>query len=217
MYKFILFDLDGTLTDPRDGIVRSVRHALLAEGLPAPAESDLTWVIGPPLRESFRTLSKTTDNGLIERLMTHYRDRFAPIGIYENVVFPDIPNVLKRLVAEGRQLFLATSKPAVYAQRILDHFALTPFFSDVCGSELDGTREDKGEVIAEVIARNHLKPGACVMVGDRRHDIIGAKRNGIASVGVLYGFGSREELEEAGANAIAQTPHHLLQLLMRLN
>lgn len=214
MYKSILFDLDGTLTDPREGIIKSVCHALQQEGYAQPPEEELTWVIGPSLRGSFRQLTHADEAG-VERLMRHYRDRFAPIGLYENHVFPDIPEVLDTLRAAGKNLYVATSKPVVYARRILDHFKLSHFFNYIGGSELDGTREAKEEVIADVVARNHLVAAECVMVGDREHDVLGACKNHIPTVGVLYGYGSEAELTKAGAIATVAAPHELLDVLLQ--
>jgi phosphoglycolate phosphatase len=214
VYKSILFDLDGTLTDPREGIIKSVCHALQKEGYSHPPESELTWVIGPPLRGSFQQLTKG-DEAVVSRLLGHYRDRFAPIGLFENKVFPDIPQVLATLRTAGFDLYLATSKPAVYAKRILEHFQLTTYFTDIGGSELDGTREDKAEVIEDIVQKNGLDVSECVMIGDREHDIYGAKKNKMDAVGVLYGFGSAEELTRAGAIATLATPRDLLHYLIQ--
>ena len=212
MYRSILFDLDGTLTNPREGIIGSVRYALVQEGYDAPPAEELLWVIGPPLRNSFGRLTGCSDAGA-NRLLDRYRERYSPVGLFENTVFPEIPAVLQALVAAGKSLYLATSKPAVYAKKILQHFQLASYFSGIHGAELDGTRDAKADVIAHVLATHALDVGDCVMIGDREHDIIGASTHQMQSIGVLYGFGSEDELRQAGASAIAPSPRDLLALL----
>lgn len=214
MYKHILFDLDGTLTNPSEGITKSFRHALTLEGLHAPTEAELTWVIGPPLRASFQTLANTTDELLLDRLTKHYRSRYAPIGVFENIMFPEIPAVLRELIGADKKLYLATSKLAEYAKRILDHFQLSQYFTDIGGSLMDGKRDAKADVIEDLLLKNKLAPDECVMVGDREHDVIGAKANGIETIGVLYGFGSQDELLHAGARTTVATPEELLAVLL---
>ena len=214
MYNHILFDLDGTLTDPQVGIVTSVRYALEKEGFSPLLHSDLTWIIGPPLTQSFAQLSGSTDAQVLERLLLAYRERFGPIGLYENRVYEGIPELLKSLQDSGRQLFVATSKPTVYAERILQHFELKHFFSGIMGSELDGTRSDKGEVIRDALLTFGLDRRECIMVGDRKHDIVGAQANQLDSVGVLYGYGSEEELSLARPTHLARAVDNLFDLLV---
>jgi phosphoglycolate phosphatase len=206
MYKNILFDLDGTLTNPSEGITRSVRLALEVENIVSPSEADLTWVIGPPLRDSFRLLAKTTDEELVTRLMHHYRTRYAPTGVFENIMFPEMPKVLRDLQNAGAKLYVATSKLADYAKRILDYFELTSYFTYIGGPTLENGRDAKADVIEDVLLNNHLIASECIMVGDREHDVYGAKANGIETIGVLYGFGSEEELKNAGAWMTVATP-----------
>jgi phosphoglycolate phosphatase len=200
----IYFDLDGTLTDPKPGITRSIQYALRKLDRPAPSEDELTWCIGPPLRASFATL--LGDDSLADRGVALYRERFADIGLYENAVYPDIEHVLTGLARPGRRLFVATSKPAVYAKRIIEHFNLARHFETVFGSELDGTRVHKGELLAYAIEIAGTDPAQSIMIGDRSHDIVGAKHNGMEAIGVAYGYGSPEELIDAGASHICATP-----------
>ncbi len=208
----VCFDLDGTLTDPKQGIVGSIRYALQELGHPvSQQDDDLTWCIGPPLLGSFETL--LGDGEAAKTALRLYRDRFADIGLYENDVYAGVPEVLAALKREGRRLFVATSKPTVYAERIVDHFGLSAFFEAVCGSELDGTRSDKTELLAWLAERKQLEPRHTTMVGDRRHDIIGALNNGMKAVGVLYGYGDRAELEGAGASQLCNTPSELVARL----
>jgi phosphoglycolate phosphatase len=204
----IYFDLDGTLTDPKPGITRSIQYALRKLGREAPSEDALTWCIGPPLRASFVTL--LGDDGLADRGVAFYRERFADIGLYENAVYPDIEHVLAGLARPGRRLFVATSKPAVYAKRIIEHFKLAHHFETVFGSELDGTRVHKGELLAYAIDIARTDPARSIMIGDRSHDIVGAKQNAMDAMGVTYGYGSPEELIDAGASHICATPRDIL-------
>lgn len=211
----VCFDLDGTLTDPKQGIVRSIRYALHQLGHDAPQhDDDLTWCIGPPLLASFETL--LGDAAAAKDALEHYRERFADVGLYENEVYAGVPEALEALKREGRQLFVATSKPTVYAERIVDHFGLSAFFEAVCGSEFDGTRSDKTELLAWLAERKRLQPRLTTMVGDRRHDIIGALNNGMKAVGVLYGYGDRAELEGAGASWLCNTPGEMVAHLRDL-
>ena len=207
----IFFDLDGTLTDPKIGITRSIRHALIELGVHAPPEGDLTWCIGPPLLPSLKTLTGTDEQA--ERALKLYRQRFSEIGIYENGVYPDILDVLAALRGSGRRLFVASSKPAVYVDRIIDHFEMRTYFENAFGSELDGTRADKTELLTYALGKTGIDPTRAVMIGDRRHDVIGARNNRLTAIGVAYGYGSREELIEAGAHHVCATPKALLEFL----
>ncbi|MDY0885084.1 HAD family hydrolase [Dongia soli] len=200
----ILLDLDGTLTDPQIGITRSIRHALEALKLPVPSEQALISFIGPPLLEAFHDL--VGDATLAQRCVDHYRDRFGTIGLYENEVFPGVPEMLDQLLAVGHRLYLATSKPHVFASRILDHFGLTSRFAAIYGSELDGTRTRKADLIAHLLAKEGIGGEPAVMIGDREHDVHGASANNLPAIGVLYGYGSRAELEAAGATAFVASP-----------
>lgn len=211
MKHTILWDLDGTLTDPMQGITRSVQYALRAFSIDEPDLTKLCPFIGPPLIESFREFYGFSESDA-QKALLKYREYFSEKGIFDNEVYPGIPNLLERLCAKGYTLAVATCKPTVFAQRILNHFDLERFFTVTIGSELDGTRIHKNEVIACALEQLGTKPSAAWMVGDRRYDICGAKENGLSSVGVLYGYGSREELEEAGADRIAATEEDLTLL-----
>jgi phosphoglycolate phosphatase len=205
----IFFDLDGTLTDPKPGITGSIQYALQKLDLPVPSQDELTWCIGPPLRASFVTLLGAEN--LADRAVALYRERFADVGLYENSVYPDIEHILAALRQSPRRLFVATSKPRIFAERIIDHFGLTSHFEYVFGSELDGTRVNKSELLAYAIETTGVDPQHALMIGDRSHDIVGAKNNGMRGIGVLYGYGSREELIEAGASHLCATPRALLE------
>lgn len=205
----MLLDLDGTLTDPRAGIVRCLRHALERLERPCPAEATLASYIGPPLRGTFRTLLATSDGALIERAMELYRERFAEVGLYENEVYEDIPAALDALGRAGHRLFVTTSKPAVFAERIVRHFALDHHFAGVYGPTLDGRLDDKAELVAHLLEAERLAAAEVVMVGDRAADVVAARRNGMRSIGVLWGYGSRDELLGAGADAVCATPRDL--------
>ena len=194
------FDLDGTLTDPKPGITRCIQYALERLGFPVPAEDDLVWCIGPPLHASFRIFVGTDE--LADRAIDLYRERFRDIGLYENEAYAGIDDTLSKVAATGRRLFVATSKPKIYADRIVEHFGLRRHFEHVFGAELDGTRVDKGDLLAYALTEAKADPVRAIMIGDRSHDVVGARRNGMTAIGVLYGYGSREELTNAGA-------HHL--------
>lgn len=209
MMDAIYFDLDGTLTDPKPGITRSIQYALQKLDRPAiPTEDELTWCIGPPLRASFVRLLGGEDSA--DRAVALYRERFADIGLYENGLYDGIGDVLTTLRASGHRLFVATSKPHVYAERIIDHFGLRPHFEYVFGSELDGTRVDKSNLLEYALKQAAVDPSKTLMIGDRSHDMVGASNNGMQGIGVLYGYGSRDELLGAGARHVCDTPAAIL-------
>ncbi len=206
----LLFDLDGTLTDPREGIVRCLQYALKELGHGSPPEAQLSRYIGPPLYESFAKLLNCTDATLIDRAVNLYRGRFAEKGIFENNLYPGITDTLSALQAKDYSLYVVTSKPTVFARRIIDHFGVHRFLQNIYGSELDGTRADKRELIGHVLAQENIHSIDAVMIGDREHDVKGALANKVRAVGVLWGYGSREELMQAGASALCETPESLL-------
>lgn len=213
-YQLILFDLDGTLTDPKPGITRAVRHALAHYDIPVADLDSLTPFIGPPLHHSFARYYGF-DPRQAQEAVTFYREYFTGIGIYENTLYPGIPQLLERLQAAGRRLIVATSKPAVYAQRIVEHFQIDAYFTRVVGSNLDLTRTDKAEILADILtAYPDVPREAIVMIGDREHDIIGARAHHIDAIGVTYGYGSLAELQAAGATAIAGSVTELASLLI---
>ena len=210
----VLFDLDGTLTDPREGIVGCLKHALLRLGRNCPSDSELARFIGPPLQEIFGTLLGSTDPKDIDSAVTLYRQRFSSTGLFENCVYPGIHSALTALRGSGAALFVATSKPQVFAQRIVEHFGLMDYFRGVYGSELDGTRSNKSDLIAHVLKSESLSPHMTVMVGDRAHDIAGARTQGVLPIGALWGYGSYDELIVAGATALCTHPARLNDILL---
>jgi phosphoglycolate phosphatase len=211
----LLFDLDGTLTDPAEGITRCIAHALTALEAPVPSDAILRTCIGPPLQTTFADFLGTRDAAQIQRAIGLYRERFAPVGMYENVVYEGIPEALSALREAGFTLFVATAKPAVFAREILRHFGLSGLFTGIYGSELTGERSDKGELIAYLLERENVPAAQGVMLGDRRHDMEGAARCGLrAAIGVTWGYGSAAELRAAGATALCDTPAEMLALLL---
>lgn len=205
----IYFDLDGTLTDPKPGITRSIQYALQRlDHDTIPTEDELTWCIGPPLRASFVRL--LGGDHAADRAVALYRERFSDIGLYENGVYDGIDEVLTALRASGHRLFVATSKAHVFAERIIDHFGLRRHFERVFGAELDGTRADKSHLLQYALKEASVDPFKTLMIGDRSHDMVGAKNNGMKGIGVLYGYGSRDELLQAGAHRICATPGAIL-------
>jgi len=211
----VLFDLDGTLTDPKLGITRCIQYALSELGYKPPDADELHWCIGPPLKDSFSQLLKTLDYTVIEQAILLYRRRFATIGLFENSLYPQIPEILKAIRFAGYKTFVATSKPYIYATQIIEYFGLLLLFDDVYGSEFDGTRSIKGDLIQHILRTENLSSSSVVMVGDRSHDIIGAKQHQIASIGVTYGYGTEEELKAQGADLIAHSPDDIPRLIIR--
>ena len=201
----VFFDLDGTLTDPKIGITTSIQYALAKFDVAIPTPDELTWCIGPPLHASFKALLGTTDADA-DRAVDLYRERFSDVGLFENTLYAGIAETLTDVAVTGRRLFVATSKPHVFADRIIDHFGLRKHFGRVFGSELDGTRVHKTDLLRYALDETDTDPARAIMIGDRKHDIIGAANNGIATIGVLYGYGSRAELVDAGAGHLCKTP-----------
>ena len=209
----VLFDLDGTLTDSRIGITRSVAYALSTYGITVEDTDSLCCFIGPPLDESFtKYFGFPTDQA--KEAVARYRDYYRERGIYENRLYPGIRALLADLHRTGRCVALATTKPQIFAERICEYFGVAPDIDEVVGSEMDGRRVRKPELIECAFRRTGLTPGDALMVGDRSLDILGARSHGIPGIGVLYGFGDLPELEEAGADAIAPTVAALRALLM---
>ena len=222
MFEYILFDLDGTLTDPKLGITSSVQYALRALGIEEPSLDRLEPFIGPPLADSFREFYGLEG----ERLATaidKYRERFATQGIFENEIYPGIPQMLADLKAKDKLLAIASSKPTLFVEQILEHFEIVKYFDQVVGSNMDGTRGTKEEVVEETLRQMLTvemtpaqKRDAVAMVGDRKFDIEGARAHGITSVGVLFGYAPEGELEEAGADYIVNSVRSLQVLLTLL-
>ncbi|MGD2095947.1 MAG: HAD family hydrolase [Desulfobacterales bacterium] len=206
----LLFDLDGTLTDPFAGITNCILYALDRMGQKCPPGENLRWCIGPPLRDSFAKLLASDDAALVEKAVAFYRERFGTVGLFENEVYNGVPKMLAALQKEGHTLYLATSKPTVFARKIIDHFGLQHFFKRIYGSELDGTRGDKTSLIAYILQTELFVPSAAAMIGDREHDMIGAKENGMAGFGVLWGYGTKDELQKSGACGFFKIPHDVV-------
>ncbi len=212
MFDYLFFDLDGTLTDPALGITNSFKHALKYFGIEIPSYETLCTFIGPPLPETFKTHFGFSEEKATEGVKK-YREYFAETGLLENSVYPGIPELLDKLKKDGKKLVVATSKPEEYSVRIIEHFGLNQYFENVCGSLMDETRSKKDEVIAYAIERNHISDKSKIlMIGDRKHDILGAKKVGLKSCGILFGYGNREELETAGADFIAENVSELQKI-----
>lgn len=212
-YDIIFFDLDGTLTDPGEGITNSVMYALDKFGIQVSERSQLYKFIGPPLIESFEKFYGFT-NLEAQKAVEYYREYFSDKGIFENKVYEGIEELLKAIKASGKQIILATSKPEEFAVRILEHFHLLHYFDDVAGASMDESRNKKDEVIAYALEKNAIfDKNAVLMVGDRKHDILGAKKCGLDSMGVLYGYGDKTELVEAGATYIVEQVNELFQII----
>lgn len=229
-YKYLLFDLDGTLTDPKEGITTSVQYALRAFGIEEPDLEKLKPFIGPPLQSSFMDFygfDEEKAKGAVEK----YREWFRPKGIYQNAIYPGIEEVLSRLKAGGKVLAVASSKPQIFVEQVLRHFGIYDYFTVIVGSELDGRRDKKEEVVEEALRQlgveavkgegteeeHGLGSGnlAAVMIGDRKFDIAGGKAHGLVTVGVAFGYAEEGELEAAGADYVVQTVEELGRLLMR--
>jgi phosphoglycolate phosphatase len=209
----VLFDLDGTLTASGPGIMNSLAYALDAIGQPALSASDLRRFVGPPLHDSFRDVAGL-DEAMTHDAMIAYRRYFVAHGMYENSVYPGVVELLRALRDAGRRLGIATSKPLPYAVPIVEHFELGSFFEVVCGPTLDGVGAEKSEVVADALASLGVAASSDVVhVGDRSHDVVGAHKNDVACIGVLWGYGTREELTTAGADAIAADVDELATLL----
>ncbi|MEE6449976.1 HAD family hydrolase [Gottfriedia acidiceleris] len=213
-YNTILLDLDGTLTDPKVGILNSVKYALQKMNIAIPLEAELLKFIGPPIQQSFSEIFHLNEKDRLNAVR-FYREYFSQSGMIENNVYDGIRDLLSNLQKEKKRLYVATSKPTIFAKKILCHFQLDEYFVDIVGSELDGTRIDKGEIIEYIFEMNNdLSKEDSVMVGDRLHDIKGAKIANIDGIGVTYGYGSELELADAGANVIVNSVDQLKSLLL---
>lgn len=210
MQKSILFDLDGTLTDSGEGIMKSAIFALAHYGIAAPSEATLRTIVGPPLSESFARLGIPQDH--VEEAIKIYRSRYNPIGRFENHPYPGIRELLEQLREDGHKLYVATSKPEWMSIEILEHFDLAKYFDMICGAATDLSRNSKEAVIAHLLEECGTQEHA-IMVGDTAFDVIGAKAHGIPCIGVSWGYGKIEDMEHAGAVAIAQTMDQLYELL----
>ncbi len=214
MYRTVLFDLDGTITDPGEGITNSVAYSLRRLGIAVPARGELNRFVGPPLLYSYETFIGL-DKAQARRAVELYREYYVPTGMYENVVYPGIPSMLKALRQSGTEVVLATSKPEPFAVAILEHFNLLQYFDQIFGATIDETRTEKSEVIAFALKQLPKRQGSnIVMVGDRDYDVLGAKKNGLECIGVSYGYGTDTELWAAGAVAIAADVPELQRILV---
>ena len=213
MKKTILFDLDGTLTDSGEGIINCVIYALERFGLPIPERETLRYFVGPPLHESFIKQGVPADRA--EEAVAVYRERYVPTGMFENTPYPGVRELLEKLQAEGHKLYVASSKPEWMCIEILKHFDLAKYFAMICGATMDTSRTNKDAVIAYLLDLN-VRSDRTIMVGDTKFDVLGAKAHGIPTVGVSWGYGSVEEMEKAGAVAIAYTMEELKEKLLAL-
>ncbi len=214
-YKYLLFDLDGTITESKEGIIKSVQYALKKLGIETCNQNDLEKFIGPPLLESFMNFY-FFDEEKANLAVRYYREYFQEKGIFENKVYKGVPELLSKLKEHGCIICLATSKPEIFSRRILDYFDLTKYFEIIKGSNLDGSFNDKKDIIAFILNElNITDKNQAVMIGDRRHDISGANENGIDSIGVLYGYGEHKELLREGATAITADINTLYYYLLR--
>ncbi len=218
MYQYILFDLDGTLTDPKIGITTCVQYALHKMGIEEPDPDRLEPFIGPPLIDSFREFYGMNEEEAV-RAVEYYRERFSTVGLFENEVYPGIPDLLAELKQKGRKLAIASSKPTVYVKKILEYFSIYEYFDIIVGSELDGTRCRKEEVVEEALeqlsADDKFRKRDAVMIGDRKFDIEGAKAHQIPSIGVNYGYAADNELVEAGADCVVGNVKELSEVLLK--
>lgn len=208
--KAVFFDLDGTLTDPKKGITGCIQYALERMDMAVPSRDELTWCIGPPLQKSF---AEMVGEDRAEEGVRLYRERYTDLGIYENEPYAGVTEMLRTVRASGASLFVASSKPHVFVNRILVHFELDSLFEDVFGSELDGTRTDKVELLRFALDQSGVPPARATMVGDRKFDALGAQANGLAFLGVLYGYGSLEELRSVGVTEWVDAPEEVANTL----
>ena len=212
-FRNVLFDLDGTLTDPAEGIVRCIQHSLTTLQIACPPTEELIQYIGPPLRELFISVCGFADAVLIERAVAVFRERFSTVGLFENIPYSEVPSMLERLDSDSYRLFVATSKPQVFAERILEHFELADHFEEIHGNDLEGSLDDKSELLRELLMNRSLNPKETIMVGDRKYDVIAAKSNGLVSIGVTYGYGSSSELTAAGVDYLCHSPTEVVSVI----
>ncbi|MDH5354685.1 MAG: HAD hydrolase-like protein [Gammaproteobacteria bacterium] len=209
----VLFDLDGTLTDPKLGFVRSIHYALSELSIKFDPDTNFESYIGPPAHDTFRELCG--NQGLAEEAISLYRERYAEIGLFENEPYEGIQESLERILGSAKSIHVATSKPTVFSRRIIEHFGLDRYFNVVYGSNLDGSLSDKTELLNHILEEQGFEPSDAVMIGDRRYDMIGANNHGIRAIGVLWGYGSEEELRNTGADEICSHPEELYEQIFK--
>ncbi len=209
----LFFDLDGTLTDPKEGITRCIQHAMEQIGRPFPPKEELVKYIGPPLRWTFLDLLGADDKALAASAVDHYRRRYADVGLFENEVYAGIPELLTQLSDDGYKLYVVTSKPTVYAERIVSHFDLDKYFTGVFGPELNGRFDDKTELISHMLSELTIDPNTTIMIGDRASDIKAGKTNKTHTLAVTYGFGNLEELTGVAPDGIVDCPAEIRDVL----
>ena len=211
-YDILLFDLDGTLTDSAEGIIRSMKHALVTMGKPVP--DDINCFLGPPLYDSFEEFCGMNEEEVLEAVRI-FRERYKTIGLFENRVYDGVEEMLERLQKGGKKMYVATSKPDVFAERILEKFGIAHYFPIIGGADIGGTRNEKREVIEYVLEKAGITDRSRVlMIGDRRQDVNGAHKTRLKCLGILWGYGTVEELTEAGADFIAHTPQEAADMLL---
>jgi len=213
----LFFDLDGTLSDPSDGITRCIQYSLESLGRPYPPKAELVQFIGPPLRWTFPRLLGSEDRDLIDKAVAFYRERYGDLGLFENSVYPGISELLERLRQDGYRLCVVTSKPTVYSDRIIRHFGFDRFFLKVFGPELDGRFDEKSELIEHILHELALDPRRTIMIGDRARDIESGKIHGTRTIGVTYGFGSQTEIAAAEPDEICRDPAEIRPAILRLS
>src|SRR5690554_4428796 len=211
-YRNIIFDLDGTIIDSEDGITKSVQYALQKFNIIVKDLKELVSFIGPPLKESFMDLYGFSEPQALQAIK-YYMEYYAQYGVFDNTLYPGIEELLKKLHSEGRLLYIATTKPTIYAEEILDKYGFGNLFCYICGANLDGTLTDKTEIIKTVLDRDGISRENTVMIGDRKHDIIGAYTNKIDSIAAGYGFGSEEELRSSNPTEFVKTVKSLYEVL----
>jgi phosphoglycolate phosphatase len=212
MQRTLIFDLDGTLSDNFEGIANCIVHACERMGRTPPARETLARFVGPPLRDTFRGLIAGAAPEDVEQAISFYRERYSVSGWHENVLYPHVAETLRALGQRGHRLFVCTSKPRVFARRIIEHFGLEPLFGGIYGADLDGGFDDKSKLLAHLLDSEGVERDRAFMIGDRAQDVRAANANGMAAIGALWGYGSREELAAAGGLVFASEPPDLLAL-----
>jgi phosphoglycolate phosphatase len=213
--KAVLLDLDGTLSDSRPGIVACFRYTLQQLGHDPTAAGDLTWAVGPPIAVSLQRMIEPFGDDRVEQALTIYRERYSTVAIYDCSVYPGVVAMLDGLRNAGHTMCIATSKRRDFAERVIDFLGLRDYLRGVYGAVPDGSLDRKQDLLANILKVEHLTPATCIMLGDRFHDIEAAKANTIHSIGALWGYGGRDELEQAGADAIAAAPAEVVALAER--